>query len=151
MRAPTIFVAARPYSGSIGLVDREAVEQAVAAGALQVGLAAAAVGPTGRMRRIPGFHGRAFVEALPVMVPDDRRSCSALGPVAAGLVLAGGEGGAVRLRAGQDVMPVRRVAAAADHVALFAERSLLGEVVLAMQTVDAFGDLDALGVLPGAF
>ena len=75
---------------------------------------------------------------------------AALGPVAARLVVAGRERRAVRLRAGQDVVLVRRVAAAVDDLALFGERGLLGEVVGAVQLRDVLGDDDALGVLPRA-
>ena len=42
--------------------------------------------------------------------------------------------------------------AAVDDLALLAQRGLLGEIVgIAVQVVDALGDHDALGVLPGAF
>jgi hypothetical protein len=47
-------------------------------------------------------------------------------------------------------VPVGRVAAAVDHLALFVERHLLGEIVVTMQLVDILGDNDALGVLPRA-
>ena len=48
------------------------------------------------------------------MVADHRRALAALGPVAAGRVDAAGDRRAVGLRAGQDVVHVRRVAAAVD-------------------------------------
>ena len=52
-----------------------------------------------------------------------------------------GEGGAVGLRAGEDVVLVRLVAAALDHLALLGERRLLGEVVVgAVQVRDILGD-----------
>ena len=44
-------------SATNALVDGEAIEQAVAAGALQVGLAAAAVRAARGMRRVPGLGG----------------------------------------------------------------------------------------------
>src|SRR5436305_2074980 len=79
---------------------------------------------------------------------DYRGTLRAARPVLAGAVVAAGERGAVRLRSGQHVMAVRRVAAAVDDLALFAERSLLGEVVGAMQLAEILGDHHALGVLP---
>src|SRR5690606_8047614 len=49
----------------------------------------------------------------------------------------------------QDVVHVRRVAAAVDLLALLAERRFLAEIiVLAMQVLDALGDHHALGVEP---
>src|SRR5437899_6800524 len=85
-------------------IDRKAVEQSRAAGAFQRIVAAA----FGRMRRIPRHRGRARVESRAVMVTDDRRTFSALGPVAAGLVLPCREGGSIRLRTREDVVLVRR-------------------------------------------
>src|SRR3569623_1812996 len=80
---------------------------------------------------------------------DDRSTLRARRPVPAGLVLAGGKGGAVGLRAREDVMPVRRVAATVGDVALFAVRRLLGEIVgRTMQVGNVLGDHGALGVLP---
>src|SRR5664279_492617 len=70
--------------------------------------------------------------------------------VLAGHVLVGRKGFAVRRRAGEDVMPVRRVAAAVDHVAFFRKIVLLAELVAgAVQIIDAGGDDHALGVAPG--
>src|SRR5919109_4019984 len=126
-------------------VGREAVEQAVAAGALQRLLAAAAARG---MRRVPGFGGRIVAQAHAVVMADHRGPVAAAGPVAAGPVLAGRERGAVRLRAGQDVVPVGAVAAAVDLLAVLVERGALVEVVGAVQLVDIGGDHCALGVLP---
>ena len=73
-------------------------------------------------------------------------------PVAAGRVggLVARERRSVRLRAGQDVVAIRRLAASVDDLALLGEGGLLGEVVLlAMQLRYAAGDEDALGVVPG--
>src|SRR5215204_3858235 len=78
-----------------------------------------------------------------------RGTGGALGPVAAGAILSRSKGGAVGLRAGQDVVPVRRVAAAVDHLALFAERRVLAEIIRrTMKVGDVFRDHRALGVLP---
>src|SRR5580700_8941746 len=47
------------------LIDRETIEQPVAAGTAQVGLAAAAVGAARRMRGIPRFRRVVVAQALP--------------------------------------------------------------------------------------
>src|SRR5262249_6236549 len=74
---------------------------------------------------------------------------SALGPVAAGAILAGREGAPVGLRPGQDVVAIGVVAAAIDHLALLAQRALLGELVVgAVQVVDVLRDHLAFGVAP---
>lgn len=70
-------------------------------------------------------------------------------PVAAGLV---GNPGAVGFRPCQHVMPVRCVAAAIHHFALFIQRRLLGDAVgVAVQRGDIVGDFLTLGVEPRAF
>src|SRR5688500_12996634 len=72
-------------------------------------------------------------------------------PVAAGGVAGIGawECCSVGLRAGEDVMAVRRVAAAVDDLAFFGERGVFGQVVLvAVQLGDAAGDEHAFGVVP---
>ena len=51
----------------------------------------------------------------------------------------------------QHVVAVRRIAASVEHFALLADRVFFAElVVVGMQIRDAFGDLDALGVMPRA-
>ena len=78
-----------------------------------------------------------------------RARAGALRPVAAGPVLGGREGRPVRLRAGERVMHVRRIATAVDDRALLGQRGLLGEfVIVAVQIVDAGRDHHAFGVLP---
>src|SRR6266436_9136036 len=132
------------------LLRGEAVEEAVAAGALQITLAAAAVRAARGMRRVPGLRHVVVAQALPVGVADHRRALTALRPVAARAIVAGREGGAVRLGAGEDVVHVRRVAAAVDLLALLRQRRVLGEVVLAVELGHVLRDDGALGVLPGA-
>src|SRR5947208_16011947 len=102
-------------------IDRKAVEQSRAAGALQSIVAAA----FRWMRRIPRQRRRARVESRAVMVADDRRAFSALGPVAAGLVLPCRERGSIRLRTREDVVLIRRRAAVGDDIAFFGQRCLL--------------------------
>jgi hypothetical protein len=54
-------------------------------------------------------------------------------PILAGHVLVGLKGGAVRLRASENVVPVRLVATAIIHLTLLGERGLLSEIIGAMQ------------------
>src|SRR6478735_6283587 len=133
-------------TGMLASVGSEAVDARVAAGGLQCVVAAAAR----LVRRVPRLRRHALVEAGAIAVADHRRTLAALGPVAAGRVDAAGDRRAVGLRAGQDVVHVRRVATAVDDIALLGERGLLGEVVRAMQLGHAVGDDDALGVAPRA-
>ena len=89
------------------------------------------------------------VEALPVVVAEHDRALRAARVVLAGHVLVGRKGFAVRRRAGDDVMPVRLVAAAVDDLALLRQIVLLAELVVgAVQIVDAGGDDHALGIHP---
>ena len=130
-------------------VGREAVEQPIAAGAPQVGLCAATARPARGMRGIPRLRRRLLVQSHAVVVADHRGAGAALGPVAAGAIVAAGESRAVRLRASKDVVTVRRVAATVDRLALLAQRVLLVDgVVRAVQVGDVLGDHGALGVLP---
>src|SRR5438132_2907823 len=109
-------------------VRREAVEQAVAAGALEIVLAAAAVRPARGMRRVPGLRLDRVAQAFAVDVAEHRGALGAAGPVAAGAILAGTERGAVHLRAGERVVLVgRRRAAAGNGIALLVERGGLGQ------------------------
>src|SRR5437867_9251985 len=140
----------RRQRAAVRLLCGEALEEAVAAGALEIVLAAAAVGPARGMRRVPGFRGVVVAQSLPIVMADHRRPLAALRPVAAGAVLAGPERGAVGLGARQDVVHVRRVAAAVHRVALLRQRRLLGDVVRAVELGQVLGDDGALRVLPGA-
>src|SRR5207237_50623 len=117
------------------LIHRETVEQAVAAGAAQIGRAAAAVGAARGVRGIPRARGVVVAQALAINMADDRGALRTARPVLAGLVVARREGLAVRRRAGQRVVLVRRIAAAVDDVAFLGQRGLLGQVVGAVQLV----------------
>ena len=99
-------------------VDREAVDQARAAGGHQILLAAPAAGVRGVPRRVAA--------AGAVVVAELRRPRRAARPVAAGVVGAVGVGAAVSLRSGQDVVLVRRVAGAFDRLTLLADRGRPG-------------------------
>src|SRR5450755_4765238 len=108
-----------------GLVRREAVDAGVATGRLErVDAAAARL-----VRRVPRFRRNAVVETGAVAVAEHGRALAALGPVAAGRVDGAGDGGAVGLRAGQDVVHVGRVAAAVDDLAFLGQGGLLVQVV----------------------
>src|SRR3954454_22322889 len=133
-------------------VRREAVEQPIAAGAAQVGLAAAAVGSARRMRRIPGARRRVVTQSLAIDVPDHRGALRAAGPVAAGAVFADREGLAFRRGAGEHVVAVRREADARNDETALGERRHRAElVVVAVQVVDAGRHDLTLEVLPRAF
>src|SRR5262249_16873794 len=89
--------------------------------------------------------------ALAVVMADHRAPLPALGPVAAGPVVARREGPAVRLRACQNVVPVGRFGAAVDRLALLVERRLLVYLVACpVQVVNALRDHFDLGVPPRA-
>ena len=83
-------------------------------------------------------------------MPDLRRAVAALGPVAAGAVVAARERRAVGLRTGEDVVLVGGVAAPVDQLSLLGQRGLLGQVVGAVQLRRIARDDDAFRVLPGA-
>src|SRR5439155_9308639 len=129
-------------------VRDEAIDQAGAAGGFELVLAAAARA----VRGIPGLHVPRFLQSLQVVVADDRRAFAALGPVAAGGVAARGREAPVGIRARQDVVLVRRIAAALDHLALLGQGGLLVDiVVLGVQVAQALRHHHALGVAPRAF
>ena len=133
------------------LVGGEAVEQAVAAGARRSAWLQPPSGPREGCDEFQDFEGSssrrpwrswwptiAAPAPLFVQLPQVRSSPA-------------GERRAVRLRAGEDVVPVRRVAAAVDHLALLGQRGLLADLVVgAVQIVDVLRDHLALGVLPRA-
>src|SRR4029450_2445563 len=100
------------------------------------------------MRRVPGLRRVVVAQPLPVVMTDHRRAGAALRPVAAGAILVGRGPRAVRPGARGDFVHVRRVAAPVDLVALFRERRLLVDVVLAVQLGEVLRDDDALGVQP---
>src|SRR5215217_6191380 len=102
------------------------------------------------MGRVPGLgRWRLVLARAVVMAHHGHALGAALRPVAAGHVLIAGKGGAVCLRAGEDVVLVRLIAAALHHLALLAQGRLLGEIVAgAVQVRHVLGDDGALGVLP---
>src|SRR5262245_65791029 len=82
---------------------------------------------------------------------NDGRSFTALGPVPAGCVAAGGREHSHRVRAGQDVVHIHAVPAATNHFALLGQSRLLGDVgVLRVQVFHALAHDHTLGVLPRA-
>ena len=73
------------------LIGGEAIEQAVAAGAAEVRLAAPAFRTAREMRGVPRPRLGIVAQTLPVDMPDHRRALSAARPVVAGLVLTRGK------------------------------------------------------------
>src|ERR1700737_4649144 len=65
------------HPGMTTSVRRETIQQAVAAGALEIGLRAAAIRPARGMRAVPGFRGVIVAEPNAVGVAHDRRSLRA--------------------------------------------------------------------------
>src|SRR4029077_516389 len=103
------------------------------------------------VRAVPGFRGLVVAKTPAIGMAQHCRALRARRPVLAGAIVRAGERGTVRLRAREDVMPVRLVADAVVDVALLAECRLLGEIVGgAVQVSDVLGDHDALGILPGS-
>src|SRR3954471_16013027 len=103
------------------------------------------------MRRIPRARRRVVTQSLAIDVPDHRGALRAAGPVAAGAVFASREGLAVRRRAGEHVVAVRRKADAGNDETALGERRHRAElVVVAVQVVDAGRHDLALEVLPRA-
>src|SRR6266540_6595024 len=115
---------ALPWAHQVRSVRREAIEQSVTAGALQVGLRAAAVWTARGVRGVPGFRGVVVAQAHAVGMTDHRRALCRARPVLAGTILSGRKRCPVRLRSRQHVVAVGRIAAAVDDLALFAERGL---------------------------
>src|ERR1700738_3789877 len=109
-------------------VGGKTVQQAVAAGGLEIRLRAAALGAARGMRGVPRLRSIVVAQALAVDVAEHCRSLRRTRPVLAGAVLTGSERGAIGLRSRQRVVAVRRIAAAVDDFAFFGKRGLLGEV-----------------------
>jgi len=82
-------------------------------------------------------------------VPQHGGAGGARSPILTGHVLVRWECLTVRLRAGQYVVHVGRVAAAIDHRALLGQSRLLSEHVCAMQFVEVARDECPLGIVPG--
>src|SRR6266704_3422866 len=76
-------------------VRRKTIKQAVAAGALEVGLRAAAVRSARRMRAVPGFRRIVVAQSDAVGMAHNRRTLRAARPVLADAVVAGRERGTV--------------------------------------------------------
>ncbi len=98
-------------------IDGEAVEQACAARAYQIVLAAALT----CMRRIP----RPIPGADAVGMSNLSAAWALTRPVITGVVLGVGIGSSVRLRASQHIVSVRIVPNAVHHLALLIQRRLL--------------------------
>ena len=79
------------------------------------------------------------------------RAVTTVRPVAAGVILAIVERGAIDLCAGKNVMPVRAVARAIHHIANFVNRCFLVEVgFVAMQVCDIVSNENTVRIVPGS-
>src|SRR3954452_16653756 len=101
------------------------------------------------MRRIPRTRWHVVAKSLAIDVANHGGALCAARPVAAGAVLASREGPALRRRAGEHVVTVRREADAGDDLAALGERRIESElVVVAVRVLDARRDDFAFEVLP---
>ena len=100
------------------------------------------------MRRVPGGWG--VTAALAVMMPKLGASFAIARPIPASPIRIACERGAVRLRAGEDVMTIGRVAAPVYDGARFRKRvRLVQPIVAAVKIGNAHGDGHAFGIVPG--
>jgi diguanylate cyclase (GGDEF)-like protein len=132
----------------VSSIRRETIHQAVAAGALEIGLRAAAIRSARGMRAVPGFRRVIVAQSDAVGMTDECRALRAARPVLAGAIVARRKGRTVGLRSRQHVVPVRRIATAVDDIAFLGKRGLFGQIVGAVQLGDILGDHDALRILP---
>src|SRR5690349_14365363 len=79
------------------------------------------------------------------------RALGAARIILAGTIVASAEGRTVRLRAGENVMPVRGIAAPIVDVALFGQCRLFGQIVGSVQFGDILCDGCAFGIHPRSF
>src|SRR6185503_21248355 len=87
--------------------------------------------------------------ALPIVVTEQRGAVTVARPVLARGVRGPWRQRPVQLRAGQDVMGIRIVAAAVDDRALFRERILFRQLILvAVEIGDTLRDRHTFGVVP---
>src|ERR1700674_3289058 len=82
-----------PRNDAVGRssIRGKTIQQAVAAGALEVGLRTAAVRPARGVRRVPGFRGVVVAQPDAVGVPEHGGTLRRTRPVLAGAVVAGHE------------------------------------------------------------
>ena len=90
-------------------------------------------------------------QAETIRVAKHRRALRTARPILAGHVLVGRKSGAIRLRAGKNVVAIGLVADAIIYLTLLGERGLLGEIIGAVQLRDVLGDNHAFGVHPRTF
>ena len=129
----------------VPLRQRETIEQPGAARGDEILLAAAAAGVRGVPRRVAA--------ARAIVVTELRGPGAVARPVLARVIGAVGERRPIQLRAGEHVVPVRRVSHAVVRFTFFGERGLLGEVVaaddVAVQVSDIRRNDDALALCHG--
>ena len=111
-------------------VGREAVEQAVAAGALRSAWLQPPSGPREGCDEFHDFDRRVVAQALRSWWPTIAAPAPLLVQLPQVVSSPAGNARAVGLRAGQDVVPVRRVAAAVDDLALLVSAVCLVRLLL---------------------
>src|SRR5262245_48351179 len=103
------------------------------------------------MRRIPRPRRDIIAQAFAVDMAHHGRALGATRPVAAGAILGGWERAALRGRAGQHVVTIRREAHARNDLAALAQRRVEAQfIVVAVQIVDIGRDDLAFEILPRA-
>ena len=90
-------------------------------------------------------------QAETIRVAKHRRAFRTARPILAGHVLVARKSGAIRLRAGKNVVAIGLVADAIIYLTLLGERGLLGEIIGPVQLRDVLGDDHAFGVYPRTF
>src|SRR6185437_10555059 len=131
------------------LLRSKTIEQAVAAGAAQVILAATAVGTARRMRRIPRMRRWIIAQAEAVNVSEHGAALGAARPVFSRTILTVREDAAVRFRARQCIVTGRCNTDTGDPAAVLGQRCVHGElIVIAVQIIDVLRDDLALEILP---
>src|SRR6516225_6343012 len=103
------------------------------------------------MRGVPGMGCLIVAQAETIRVAKHRRAFRTARPILAGHVLVGRKSGAIRMRAGKNVVAIGLVADAIIYLTLLGERGLLGELIGAVQLRDVLGDNHAFGVHPRTF
>ena len=132
------------------LICCKTVKQAVAARAPQIVLTASAIWSARKMRGIPRFRHVIITQSVAVDMADHRRALRAARPIVAGLVFFGRKGAAIRLRAGQHIMIIRRKASTRNHRAALGHRALHVQSIFgAVEIFDGLGDDLAFEILPG--
>ena len=108
-------------------------------------------GPRERCEEFQDFFSVVVAQPLAVDMADYRRTFRAARPIAARSIFIRRESAAIRLRAGQCVVIIRRITASCDHRATLGQRGLHAQFIAgAVQIIDAFRHYLTFEVLPRA-